>query len=270
MSEILSYTFIQHALIAGILVSISAGIVGSLVVVNRLVFLSGGIAHAAYGGIGLAAFFSLPMLPTTLAFATLAALIIAQLTYRSREKSDLFIGVIWSVGMATGIILIDLTPGYHADLMSYLFGSILAVERSDLYLMTALLAVTIAVVIGRYRRILAVSYDSEYAQLMGINVRLYYNAILLLSALTVVIAIKIVGLIMVIALLTIPVYLAEKLSASLSRMMVVASLFAMLFTLGGLALSYRYDLTSGASIILFASAVFILFSIALHLRARLR
>lgn len=260
MSEIFTYTFIQHALIAGILVSLSAGIVGALVVVNRMVFLSGGIAHAAYGGIGLAAFFSLPMLPSTLAFATFAALIIAELTYRSREQSDVFIGIIWAVGMATGIILIDLTPGYQADLMSYLFGSILAVERSDLYLMAALLCVTMLIVFGRYASILAVSYDSEYARLMGINVRLYHTAVLLLSALTVVIAIKIVGLIMVIALLTIPVYIAEKLSSSLLRMMLLASLFALLFTLGGLALSYRYDLTSGASIILVASTVFILFS----------
>jgi len=250
MIEALSFAFVQHALIAGILVSFAAGIIGSLVVVNRMVFLAGGMAHASYGGIGLAVYFGLPIFLGASLFAVAAALLIAYLTLHDRHRIDTFIGLIWAVGMAIGIILIDLTPGYNVDLMSYLFGSILAVSRGDLWFMGGLLVVILGVVTFWYRDILAVSYDSEYASLRGVNVGFFYSLILVLSALTVVIAIKVVGLILVIAMLTIPVYIAERLSRSLWGMMMLSGIIATLFTLGGLWLSYSYDLTSGASIIM--------------------
>ena len=250
MIEALSFTFVQHALLAGILVSFAAGIIGSLIVVNRMVFLAGGMAHASYGGIGLAVYFGLPIFLGASLFAVAAALLIAYLTLHDRNRVDTFIGLIWAVGMAIGVILIDLTPGYNVDLMSYLFGSILAVSSGDLWFMGILLAVILLVITFWYRDILAVSYDSEYASLRGVNVRLFYSLILVLSALTVVIAIKVVGLILVIAMLTIPVYIAERLSRSLWGMMMLSGVIAMLFTLGGLWLSYNYDLTSGASIIM--------------------
>jgi len=250
MIEALSFEFVQHALLAGILVSFAAGIIGSLIVVNRMVFLAGGMAHASYGGIGLAVYFGLPIFLGASLFAVAAALLIAYLTLHDRNRVDTFIGLIWAVGMAIGVILIDLTPGYNVDLMSYLFGSILAVSSGDLWFMGILLAVILLVITFWYRDILAVSYDSEYASLRGVNVRLFYSLILVLSALTVVIAIKVVGLILVIAMLTIPVYIAERLSRSLWGMMMLSGVIAMLFTLGGLWLSYNYDLTSGASIIM--------------------
>ncbi|MGB3961686.1 MAG: metal ABC transporter permease, partial [Sulfurimonas sp.] len=140
MLEALSYQFVQNALIAGILVSFIAGIIGSLVVVNRMVFLVGGIAHAAYGGIGLALFTGIPIFAGTSLFAILAALFMAFITIHQRDKIDIFIGLTWAVGMAIGIIFVDLTPGYNVDLMSYLFGSILAVNQEDLYFMGGLLA----------------------------------------------------------------------------------------------------------------------------------
>jgi zinc transport system permease protein len=167
---------------------------------------------------------------------------------------DTFIGLIWAVGMAIGVIFIDLTPGYNVDMMSYLFGSILAVSTEDIYFMAALLAVIIFVITFWYRDILAVSYDSEYAKLRGVNVKFFYTLILILSALTVVVAIKVVGLILVIAMLTIPVYIAEKLSTSLLSMMIISGFIATFFTLAGLWLSYTYNLTSGASIILVSAA----------------
>ncbi len=259
MLEVLSYHFIQNALIAGILVSIASGIIGSLVVVNRMVFLSGGIAHTAYGGIGLAVFFSLPIFLGASIFAIGAALFMAYITMHQRERMDTFIGLIWAVGMAIGIILIDLTPGYHVDLMSYLFGSILAVSKEDLYYMASLTVAIILIVSLRYRDILAVSYDSQYASLRGINVPFFYTLILVMSALTVVIAIKVVGLILVIALLTIPVYIAEKLSNSLGSMMLLSGVFSTLFTIIGLYFSYQYDLTSGATIIIVGAISLILF-----------
>jgi len=262
MIEALSFEFIRHALIAGILVSLSAGIIGSLIVVNRMVFLAGGIAHASYGGIGLAVFLGLPIFLGASVFAMGAALLIAELTLHNRNRIDTFIGLIWAVGMAIGVIFIDMTPGYNVDMMSYLFGSILAVSTEDLYFMGALLALILFVMSFWYRDILAVSYDSEYAALRGVNVRFFYTLILILSALTVVIAIKVVGLILVIAMLTIPVYIAEKLSNTLCVMMLISGLIATLFTLLGLWFSYTYNLTSGASIIIISAlslGIFLLF-----------
>ena len=254
MIEALSFEFIQHALIAGILVSFAAGIIGSLIVVNRMVFLAGGIAHASYGGIGLAVFFGFPIFLGASLFAVGAALLISSLTLRKRHRIDTFIGLIWAVGMAIGVIFIDLTPGYNVDMMSYLFGSILAVSTEDLYFMGTLLVVILFVMTFWYRDILAVSYDSEYAALRGVHVRFFYTLILILAALTVVVSIKVVGLILVIAMLTIPVYIAEKLSHSLFGMMFLSGLIATLFTLVGLWFSYTYNLTSGASIILISAA----------------
>ena len=254
MIEALSFEFIQHALIAGILVSFAAGIIGSLIVVNRMVFLAGGMAHASYGGIGMAVYFGFPIFLGASLFAVAAAMLIASLTMHTRHRMDTFIGLIWAVGMAIGVLFIDLTPGYNVDMMSYLFGSILAVSTEDIYFMSALLAIIIFVITFWYRDILAVSYDSEYAKLRGVNVRFFYTLILILSALTVVIAIKVVGLILVIAMLTIPVYIAEKLSSSLLSMMFISGLIATLFTLAGLWFSYTYNLTSGASIILISAA----------------
>jgi len=263
MIDALQFDFMQHALLAGLLVSFAAGIIGSLIVVNRMVFLAGGIAHTSYGGIGLAVYFGLPIFLGASLFAVGAALLIATLTLKKRHRMDTFIGLIWAVGMAIGVIFVDLTPGYNVDLMSYLFGSILAVSSSDLYFMAALLVVIVLFVTLRYRDILAVSYDSEYAGLRGVNVRFFYTLILILSALTVVISIKVVGLILVIAMLTIPVYIAEKLSSSLFSMMFISGTIATLFTLAGLWFSYTYDLTSGASIILVSAVslgIFLLFS----------
>jgi len=250
MLEVLQYGFIQNAIISGLLVSFAAGIIGSLIVVNRMVFLAGGIAHTSYGGIGIAVYFGLPIFLGASVFAVGAALLMAAITLNQRDKIDTFIGLIWAVGMAIGIIFVDLTPGYNVDLMSYLFGSILAVSNDDLTYMSILLGIIVLLVTLFYREILAVSYDSEYASLRGISVKFFYTLILVLSALTVVIAIKVVGLILVIALLTIPIYIAEKLSNSLGMMMFTAGILSSFFTIIGLMFSYQFDITSGASIIL--------------------
>ncbi|HJE03273.1 MAG TPA: metal ABC transporter permease, partial [Aliarcobacter thereius] len=137
MLEILQYDFIQNAIIAGVLISIAAGVIGSLVVVNKITFLTGGIAHSAYGGIGIAIFLGIPVLFGATVFAILTAILIAIITLKNRSRVDAIIGMMWASGMAIGIVFIDLTPGYNVDLMSYLFGSIIAVSLSDLYYMIA-------------------------------------------------------------------------------------------------------------------------------------
>jgi len=269
MIEALEFEFVQHAIIAGILVSFCAGIIGSLIVVNRMVFLAGGIAHSSYGGIGMAVYFGLPIFLGASLFAILSALIISFLTFKNRHRIDTFIGLIWAVGMAIGVIFIDLTKGYNVDLMSYLFGSILAVSNEDLYFMGVLLILTLIIIVLWHKEILAVSYDSEYASLRGINVPFFYTLILVLSALTVVIAIKVVGLILVIAMLTIPVYIAEKISNTLFSMMFISGIIATIFTLIGLWVSYSYDLTSGASIIM-VSTLFLGVFLVIHHQFRYR
>ena len=270
MLEALSYTFIQNALIAGILVSIITGIIGSLIVVNKMVFLSGGIAHSAYGGLGLSIYFGLPMLLSTSVFSILVTILIATLTYQKRENLDTIIGLTWAIGMSFGILLVDLTPGYNADLMSYLFGSILAVDNNDILFMSVLLGFIVLILLFFYRDILAVSYDSEYANLRGIKTRFFYTLILILSALTIVISIKIVGLILVIALLTIPIYIAQRFCNTLFTMMLTSGFFSILFTIFGLIVSYNYDLSSGPSIILVSSLSMFLIIIFQFIKKRVK
>jgi len=260
MLDMLSFEFMQNALIAGILVSIISGIIGSLIVVNRMVFLAGGIAHTSYGGIGIAVYLGLPIFLGASVFSVFAALLIAYVALKKQENIDTFIGLIWATGMAIGIILIDLTPGYNVDLMSYLFGSILAVSKDDITYMSVLLALIVFIVSFYYKNILYVSYDKEYSKLRGINVNFFYTLILVLSSLAIVVAIKIVGLILVIALLTIPIYMAQDLSNSLKNMMIISSSLSCVFTIIGLVLSYNFDLTSGASIIIVSAISLLLFT----------
>ncbi len=256
MVEALQLEFIRNALAAGILVSLVCGVIGTLVVVNRIVFLAGGIAHAAYGGIGLAFFMGWPYVVGTLGVSVVSAGIMAAVTLKARHRADAMVGVIWAVGMAIGVILLDLTPGYNADLMSYLFGSILAVPASDLWQMGAI-GVGVVITVGfYYNDFLAMSYDDEFARLRRVPVTFLYCLLLVMIALTVVMIIRVVGLILVIALLTIPPFIAEKFTGSLRAMMVAASLLSCFFTVSGLWLSYILNLTSGATIILVAAVGF--------------
>src|SRR5210317_777524 len=169
MFDALQYEFMRNALAAGLLASIICGIMGTLVVVNRIVFLSGGIAHAAYGGIGLAFYFGWPYLVGTLGFSLTAAMIMAAVTLKARHRADTIIGVIWAVGMASGIILIDMSPGYNVDLMSYLFGSILTVSESDLWIMLGLGILVAGLMLFFYKDFLAISYDEEFAKTRGLQ-----------------------------------------------------------------------------------------------------
>jgi zinc transport system permease protein len=261
MWEALQLEFIRNAITAGLLVSLVCGVIGTLVVVNRIVFLAGGIAHAAYGGIGLAFFMGWPYLAGTLGFSLCSAGVMAAVTLKAKHRADAMVGIIWAVGMAVGVILLDLTPGYNADLMSYLFGSILAAPASDLWQMGLMAIVVIAIVAYYYHDFLAMSYDDEFARLRRVPVTFLYCLLLGMIAITVVMIIRVVGLILVIALLTIPPFIAEKFTGSLKTMMAVSSVLSALFTLIGLWLSYLLNLTSGATIILVATGGFLMASL---------
>ncbi len=258
MLEALHFEFMRNALMAGLLASIICGVIGSLIVINRLVFLSGGIAHSAYGGIGLAFFLGLPYMAGAFIFSFLSAMVMAAVSTRSKQRADTIIGVMWAVGMAVGILLIDMTPGYNVDLMSYLFGSILSVPRTDLLVMAVAGGVILLVVLYFFNDLLVMSYDEEFARVRGVPVRRLYYMLIGIVAITVVMMVQVVGLILVIALLTIPPYIAEKYTRSLIQMMLLSCLLGMIFTSGGLWVSYRFDLTSGAAIIFLAGLVFFL------------
>lgn len=257
MLEILQYEFAQNALMAGFLTAFICGVVGSLVVVNRMVFLAGGVAHASYGGIGAALFWNLPFMLSVLGFTVVAAVIMGLFMLKARNRVDTFIGALWAIGMSFGIILLDFTPGYNADLMSYLFGSILTVSHADLIYMASVLCISVVVIAFFYNDILAVSYDGEFSGLRGIPVTLLYVSMVAIMALSIVVIIRVVGLIMVIALLSIPPFIAEKYSSSLKSMMIYSSILSLICVMLGLALALRFDITGGAAIIMVTALFFV-------------
>ena len=256
--EALQFGFMRNALIAGVLVSAACGVIGTLVVVNRIVFISGGIAHAAYGGIGLGYFLEFNPVLGAIIFSVAAALGMGTVQRKTRQRVDTIIGVIWAIGMALGIILVDLTQGYKADLMSYLFGSILTVPSSDLLIMLALDIVIVVLVTLFYKELLAISFDETFATVENVPVDAIYMVLLCMIALTVVMMMRVVGLIMVIALLTMPAAICGQFVKDLKKMMVWASILGVIFTTTGLWLSYFLNLTSGATIILVSGAVYLL------------
>ncbi|MBU0988143.1 MAG: metal ABC transporter permease, partial [Proteobacteria bacterium] len=201
-------------------------------------------------------FLGLPYAVGTFGFAFFIAMVMAAVTLKARHRADTIIGVLWAVGMAIGVILLDLTPGYNVDLMSFLFGSILAVPTSDLWLMLVLDGLILFIVAFFYNDFLAVSYDEDFAQIKGVHVKLLYFLLLAMVALSVVMMIRIVGLILVIALLTIPPYIAERYCGSLKAMMIISIILNYFFTTVGLWLSYTFNLTSGATIIMVAGVFF--------------
>lgn len=246
------YNFMQNALIAGVLASLASGIVGSYVVVKRITFISGGIAHAVLGGMGLAYYLGADPLRGAVAATVLSAVLLGLVNLKAKQHEDTIIGALWAVGMAVGIIFMSLTPGYNVDLMSFLFGNILMVTDTVLQALIVLDSAILLIVVVFYRQFMLVVFDEEQARLRGLSVELLYILLLCLIALTVVILMKIVGLILVIALLTLPAAVAGLFTARLSRMMILASLLSLVFTAAGLIISYNLNLPSGAVIVVTA------------------
>jgi zinc transport system permease protein len=261
MMELLQYEFIRNAIMAGILASISCGIIGVYVVVKRIVFISGGIAHASFGGIGLGYYLGINPILGVLPFSIASALSMGWVSKRSRLPEDTAIGILWAMGMSIGIILVSLTPGYAPDLMTYLFGNILTVPFSDIVLMLILDAIIILVVYSFYKEFLALCFDEEFATVRGVHAERLYLILLCLIALTIVVLIRVVGIILVIALLTIPAAMSRQFTSNLKKMMMLSILFGAVFSSGGIWLSYLFDVPSGATIVLVMSVVYLLYSL---------
>lgn len=257
------YSFIQNAVIAGVLSSLACGITGTYVVVKRITFISGGIAHAVLGGMGVAYYLGVDPLVGAVITALLSAVLLGLVNLKAKQHEDTVIGALWAVGMAVGIIFMSLTPGYNVDLMSFLFGNILMVTRPALRVLLLLDLIILLIVAIFYRQFLLVCFDEEYARLRGLPVDFLYILLLCLIALTVVILIKVVGLILVIALLTLPAAVSGLFTRSLRQMMGGAIVLGLLFTLVGLIISYNLNLPSGAMIIIVAGSSY-LCALGLH------
>lgn len=271
------HAFLQNALLAGVLASVACGVVGTYVVVRRITYIAGGIAHCVLGGMGAALYLNrvhglawLQPLHGAVVAALAAAMIIGLVSLRARQREDTVIGAVWAVGMAAGVLFIARTPGYAQDLMSYLFGNILMVTRGDLWLMAGLDVAVVAVGLLFYNPLLAVCFDEEFARVRGLPVEFYYLLLLALTALTVVLLVTVVGIVLVIALLTLPVAIAGHFARRLWQMMILATVISIALTTTGLAVSYSPDLPAGATIIVLAGAVYLVVAVGARLVHRRR
>lgn len=261
-----SVPFVRNALIGSVFAAFLFGILGSLVTVRRIAGLAGAISHTVLGGIGLALFLVSRGLPHwitpmlgALVFALLSSLTISIVSLKAKQREDTVINALWAIGMSLGIVFMAKTPGY-ADPMSYLFGNILLVTDQNLYLLAALTIVVIVLVWRYYRQLEAASFDEEFAATKGVPVVAIYFILLLVIALAIVLLQTFVGIVMVIAMLTLPAGTAGYYSRNLARMMVHATILSLIFSVSGLAVSWHFDLPAGAVIVLLAGAVFIAFS----------
>lgn len=254
--ELFAYEFFQKAFLAAIFASISCGIVGSYIVSRRIVFISGGITHASFGGIGLAFLLGFNPLAGAVIFAVGAALGIQFFTKVAKVREDSSIAIFWSFGMALGIIFVFITPGYTPNLMSYLFGNILTVTISELIWMFVLNLVIIFFFSVYFRKILYIAFDEEFARASGLPVALFNYITITLIALTVVLNIRVVGIILILSLLTIPQATANLFTKNFKSLLILSSVIAFLGTMAGLFISYFMDIPSGATIIFTLVVIF--------------
>ncbi|MBN2580868.1 MAG: metal ABC transporter permease [Pirellulales bacterium] len=255
--------FVRYALLAGVLASLSFGVIGSYVVTRRITYIAGAISHSVLGGIGAALYLNGvhgwtwcdPFLGATLA-ALLSAVVIGLASLYAKQREDTVIGAVWSLGMAIGAVFLMKTPG-NVDPLGYLFGNITFVTLKDLWLVLGLDAVVAAVGLGLYPQFLALCFDEEFAELRGVPVKWYYLLLLILTALTVVMLVRVMGIILVIALLSLPPAVAGHFARNLWQMMLGAVLCCAAFVAAGLAVSYPYDLPSGPTIALVAGTAYL-------------
>jgi zinc transport system permease protein len=252
------------ALIAGLLASVVSGIIGSYVVVKRIVFISGGISHSVLGGIGLCLWLERtrgiswlsPLLGALIA-AVLSALIIGWIHLYYRQREDSVIAALWSIGMATGVLFISQTHGFNVELNNFLIGNILWVSPTDLYVLGLLDLLIVLIVLCLHKRFLAICFDEEQAQLQGVPVNSLYLLLLVLTAISIVLLIQVVGIILVMTMLTIPAAIANMLTVRLSRMMMIAVILSILFAFSGTATAFHLDWPVGATIALAAGIAYV-------------
>lgn len=261
MFEALTYQFFQNALLVAILASIAAGVIGTYIVVKRMSLISGSIAHTAFGGLGISYYLQANPLFGGVIFSLLAAVSIALFRKNQRQRLDTLLSFLWATGMAIGLVFIFLTPGYATDLFTYLFGNILLVSKTDLFLILVLDVVILLVTYLMYNSFLSVTFDEEYARTRNMRVTLINIIMFALIALTIVATIRVVGIVLMIAILTLPAATAHFFSRTVKQIMLKASLIALFATVVGLFLSYQLDFATGPIIVLLLSVLYVAGSI---------
>lgn len=257
MLEVFQYNFFTNAILSTIFLSIPVGIIGSYIVSKRMVFISGGLTHASFGGIGIAYYLGIePMIGASI-FAVLSGLGIEFLPNKTEIRQDSVIGILWSFGMAIGIIFVYISPGYAPNLMSYLFGNILTITDNELYLIIVLSFLVSIFFYLFYRPILFSGFDTFYAQSHRLPIKYINYALITLASLTIVLSIRVVGIVLIISLLTIPPTSANLFTKSLNKIMLWSIIISIFGGVSGLMLSYYYEIPSGASIIFALVILFI-------------
>ena len=257
-NALFQYNFLQHAVMAALLASLACGIIGPVIVEKRLLMMSGGIAHTAFGGIGLGYYLQLEPIYTALGFSLFSSLAIAQIQRRSIVMPDVLIGMFWPLGMALGILFISFTPGYPPSMSSYLFGDILTVSRLDLRVMLLLDGLLLIIVVAFYHLLQAYLFDEEYCQALGLPMVLAEALVYAMIAITVVVLIRVVGIILILALLSVPPALAKLLRADLPGIILLSIIIGAILCLAGLGISYHYNLASGAVIVILTVLLYIM------------
>lgn len=265
MTDLLHYTFFSNAVMAAVLTSISCGIIGTYIVSKRIVFISGGITHTSFGGIGLGHFLGINPILGAAVFSILAAFGIEYMSKKTEVREDSAIAILWSFGMAIGIIFIFLTPGYAPNLISYLFGSILTVSKTDIAFLITLTLIIIFFFTFFYKLVLYVSFDYEFAKTKNVPVELLNYFLLGLVALTIVLSIKVAGIILILSLLTIPQATANLFVKDFKSIVLLSIILGLFGSLSGLWVSYFFNIPSGASIIFFLVMVFLLMRLIKYL-----
>ncbi len=262
IDAILHYTFMQNAFIAALLASIVAGILGTIAIEKQLISMSGGIAHASFGGIGLGYLLGFEPLWGGMLFATGSSLVILNLSKKDMKiNPDTMIGILWSFGMALGILFISLSPGYMPDMTSYLFGNILSVSTSSILYMTVFTAIVVLLFLVLFHYITLYLFDDEYAAIRGVNVKLLNAVIYIMIPVGIIVLIKIVGIILTIALMTIPVSIAKLFFNSIGKVILGSVLIGLLLNIIGLTVSYYLSIPSGACIIIISAIVYLAVSV---------
>ncbi|MDD4082537.1 MAG: metal ABC transporter permease [Sphaerochaetaceae bacterium] len=252
LNLIQNYQFFQNAIIASFLASIVCGIIGVIVVEKKLILMSGGIAHTAYGGVGLGYMLSINPMLGALGFSIISSFFIGFANHKAKVNKDIIIALFWSLGMALGILFISLTPGYPPDMNSYLFGNILSVTTFDLQLVLILTIIILVIFFVFYNDWKSYLFDDTWAKVIGMKTNLIDYILLILIALTVVILLRIAGIILTIALLTAPAALSKLFTNKFKMRMILSSIISFIFCIGGLYLSYLLNIPSGACIIILA------------------
>ena len=254
--NLLEYTFFQHALLGSLLESIACGIIGTYIVTRRLVFISGGITHASFGGIGLGLFAGISPLLSAAVFSVLSAFGVEWLSKRKDMREDSAIAVFWTLGMALGIMFSFLSPGFAPDLSAYLFGNILTITEVDLWLL-GLLSVLLTGFFTLYiRPIIYIAFDREFARSQKIPVAFFEYTLMMFIALTIVACLRMVGIVLAISLLTLPQMTANLFTHNFKKIIGLSVVIGFLSCLGGLFISYHWKVPSGASIIFFSILIY--------------